>query len=105
MTNYAIVQTGGKQYRVQAGDTIRVESVPGDVGDLVELKDVLILSQDGQVTLGSPTVSGAKVVAEVVGKGKDEKVIIFKYKAKTRYRRKRGHRQPYTDLKVSSISI
>jgi large subunit ribosomal protein L21 len=105
MTNYAIVQTGGKQYHVQAGDTIRVESVPGDVGDVVELKDVLILSKDGQVTLGSPTVSGAKVVAEVVGKGKDEKVVIFKYKAKTRYRRKRGHRQPYTDLKVSSISI
>ena len=105
MVDYAIVQTGGKQYRVQAGDTIRVESLPGDEGDEVELDDVRMVSLDGNVTLGDPTVSGAKVTAEVAGKGKAGKIIVFKYKAKTRYRRKNGHRQPYTDLKVTGISL
>ena len=105
MADYAIVQTGGKQYRVQSGDTLRVESLPGDQGDLVELNDVLMVSKDGEVHVGAPTVPGAKVTAEVVGTGKGKKVIVFKYKAKTRYRKKNGHRQRYTDLKVTSISI
>lgn len=105
MADYAIVQTGGKQYRVQPGDTVRVESLPGDEGDEVELTDVLLVSRDGDVTVGAPTVPGAKVTAEVVGKGKGKKIIVFKYKAKTRYRRKNGHRQPYTELKVTGISV
>ena len=105
MADYAIVQTGGKQYRVETGDTIRVETLPGDEGDTVELDDVLMVSRDGTVTLGDPTVPGARVTTEVVGRGRDKKVIVFKYKAKTRYRRKNGHRQPYTDLKVTRISI
>lgn len=105
MTDYAIVQTGGKQYRVEPGDTVRVESLGGDEGDTVELDDVLMVSRDGDVTLGSPTVPGARVTTEVVGQGKGKKVIVFKYKAKTRYRRKNGHRQLYTDLKVVGISI
>ena len=100
---YAVIQTGGKQYRVQPGDTIRVESLPGDEGDEVELSDVLMVSRDGDVTLGNPTVAGAKVTAEVAGKGRGPKIIVFKYKAKTRYRRKNGHRQSYTDLKVTGI--
>ena len=105
MTEYAIVQTGGKQYRVQTGGVVRVESLPGDEGDLIELDDVLMISRDGAVTLGAPTIPGAKVTAEVVGTGKGKKVIVFKYKAKTRYRRKNGHRQPYTALRVTDISL
>ncbi len=104
MTTYAIVNTGGKQYRVQPGDTIRVESLSGDEGDLVELEDVRMVSDEGQVTLGSPTVAGAKVTAEILGRGKAKKIIVFKYKAKTRYRRKNGHRQLYTELRITDIS-
>ena len=104
MTNYAIFQSGGKQYRVQTGDTVRVESLPYEAGDTVELSDVLLVSSDGEVSVGTPTVPGAKVTAEVVGNGKGKKVIVFKYKAKTRYRRKNGHRQLYTALKVTGIS-
>ena len=102
---YAIVQAGGKQYRVQQGDTIRVESVLPDVGTTLELSDVLMVSEGGDVTLGTPTVPGAKVVAQVVDHGKAKKVTAFKYKAKTRYRRKRGHRQRYTDLSITGISL
>jgi len=104
LSTYAIVRTGGKQYRVEAGDTIRVESLPAEEGDTVELDDVLMLSTEDGVALGTPRVSGAKVTAEVVGKGKGKKIVIFKYKAKTRYRRRNGHRQLYTDLKVTGIS-
>ena len=105
MVDYAVVQTGGKQYRVQPGDTIRVESLPGDEGDTIDLNDVLMVSEDGKVTLGEPTVPGAKVTTEVTRKGKDKKIIVFKYKSKTRYRRKNGHRQLFTDLKVIDISV
>ena len=102
---YAIVNTGGKQYRVEPGDTVRVESLPGDQGDLIELEDVRLLSDDdGEVTLGAPNVDGAKVTAEVVAQGRSKKVIVFKYKAKTRYRRKQGHRQNFTELRVTDIS-
>jgi len=102
---YAIVNTGGKQYRMQPGDTVRVEYLPGDQGDLIELDDVRLLSDDdGDVTVGAPTVEGAKVTAEVVQQGRAKKVIVFKYKAKTRYRRKNGHRQNFTELRVTDIS-
>ena len=104
MTTYAIVNTGGKQYRVQPGDTIRVENLSGEEGDLVELEDVRMVSDEGEVTLGSPTVAGAKVTAEILGRGKAKKIIVFKYKAKTRYRRKNGHRQQYTELRITDIS-
>lgn len=105
MDDYAIVQTGGKQYRLQSGDTIKVESLRGDVGDLLELTDVRMISQDGQVTIGAPTVEGARVTTEVLGHGRGKKIIVFKYKAKTRYRRKNGHRQNYTELRVTDISL
>ena len=102
---YAIVNTGGKQYRVQPGDTVRVEYLPGDQGDLIELEDVRLLSDDdGEVAIGAPIVEGAKVTAEVVQQGRGKKVIVFKYKAKTRYRRKNGHRQNFTELRVTDIS-
>jgi large subunit ribosomal protein L21 len=105
MTTYAIVQTGGKQYQVQPGDTIRVESLPQGEGEKVELSDVRMVSNDGDVTLGTPTVSGATVTAEVAGHGRGKKVVVFKYKAKTRYRRKQGHRQSYTELTVTGITL
>ena len=104
MTDFAIVKAGGKQYRVSTGDTVRVESLPADQGDTVTLDDVLMLSLDGNVEVGNPTINGATVEAEVVGKGRDKKVIILKFKAKTRYRRKNGHRQHYTDLRVTNIN-
>ncbi len=103
MANYAIVHTGGKQYRVSTGDTIRVESIPGDIGDTVELTDVRMLSQEGQVTIGTPTVDGARVVTEISDSGKRKKIVVFKYKPKVRYRRKKGHRQHFTDLTVTDI--
>ena len=103
MSNYAIVHTGGKQYRVSTGDTIRVESIPGDIGDTVELTDVRMVSNEGQIQLGTPTVDGARVVTEISDSGKRKKIVVFKYKAKVRYRRKKGHRQLYTDLTVTDI--
>ena len=105
LVNYAIVQTGGKQYRVQKGDTIRVESLPGDDGEVVDLDEVVAITVDDKIRLGTPTVPGAKVVTEIVGQGKVKKVVVFKYKAKTRYRRKKGHRQSFTDLSVTNISF
>ena len=103
MADYAIVQTGGKQYRVATGDTIRVESIPGDIGDTVELNDVRMVSNDGQVTLGTPNVEGVRVVTEISERGKGKKITVLKYKPKVRYRRKKGHRQHYTDLTVTDI--
>jgi large subunit ribosomal protein L21 len=105
LTDYAVIQTGGKQYRVATGDTIRVESIPGDVGDTVELTDVRMVSSDGDVTLGAPTVDGARVVTEISESGKGKKIVVFKYKPKVRYRRKKGHRQLYTDLTVTDILL
>ena len=84
---------------------IRVESLPVYTGETVELDQVLMVSQDGNVKLGTPMVEGAKVTAEVTGRGKDKKIIVFKYKSKTRYRKKNGHRQLYTDLKVQDITV
>ena len=105
MSEYAIVKTGGKQYRVETGDTFRTESIPGDIGDTVELTDVLMVSQDGDVKLGSPNVEGAKVITEIEANGKGKKIIVFKYKSKTRYRRKNGHRQHYTRLMIQDIQL
>ena len=105
MADYAIIQTGGKQYRVTTGDTIRVESIHGDIGDTVELIDVRMVSNEGQVTLGTPNVEGARVVTEISESGKGKKITVLKYKPKVRYRRKKGHRQLYTDLTVTDIVL
>jgi large subunit ribosomal protein L21 len=105
LVDYAIVQTGGKQYRVSAGDTIRVELIAGDIGDTVELTDIRMVSADGEVQLGTPTVGGARVVTEITESGKGKKIVVLKYKAKIRYRRKKGHRQRYTDLTVTDIIL
>ena len=105
MNSFAIVETGGKQYRVHEGDTIRVESLDGDEGDTVSLDLVKLVSLNGETSVGTPNVEGAKVQAEVVNKGKGKKIEVFKYKAKTRYRRKNGHRQNFTDLRITDISV
>ncbi len=101
---YAIIETGGKQYRVQEGDVITVEKLTAEAGDQVELDKVLVLSDDNGVKVGSPYIEGAKVVAEVVENGKGKKIIVFKFKSKKDYRKKQGHRQPYTMLKIESLT-
>ena len=101
---YAVVDTGGKQYKVEVGQRIEVERLPGTEGDTIELDKVLMIVGDEGVTVGQPHIPGARVVAQVMGHYKDEKVIVFKYKNKTRYRRKVGHRQPRTRLAILGIS-
>ncbi len=100
---YAIVETGGKQYRVTEGQTLDVELLGVPEGDTVELDKVLLVGQDSGITVGTPYVDGAKVVADVAGEVKGEKLIIFKYKRKVRYRRKTGHRQHFTRIQITSI--
>jgi len=100
---YAIIETGGKQYRVNPGQTIDVERLDVAEGDTVELDRVLLIADGDRVVVGTPTVEGAKVVATSQGEGKGEKVIVFKYKPKVRYRKKTGHRQRYTRLVIDKI--
>ena len=102
---YAVVMTGGKQYRVSAGDKIRVEKLNAEAGSTISLDKVLVIGGEGETMVGAPYVAGACVEAEVVENGKADKVIIFKYKAKKDYRKKQGHRQPYTELKINGISV
>ena len=103
--DYAVFKTGGKQYRVQPGDTLDVELLPNAVDSIAEFGEVLALSDGGVVTIGAPLVEGAKVTAQVVSHYKDRKLMVFKYKAKNRYRRKRGHRQTYTRLRIRDIEL
>ncbi len=100
---YAIVRTGGKQYRVEEGRTLSVELLPAKEGSSVELKDVLLIDDDGKVTLGTPTIDGARVLADVESHGRAKKIIVFKYRAKVRTRKKTGHRQHLTNLAVTEI--
>jgi large subunit ribosomal protein L21 len=101
---YAVVRTGGKQYRVAPGDVIRVEKLPGDVGGQVDLDQVLLLADGDKLEIGRPVVAGARVRGEIVEQGRAPKILIFKYKRRKRYRRKAGHRQPYTAIKVTEIA-
>jgi large subunit ribosomal protein L21 len=100
---YAIVRTGGKQYRVEEGRAVTVERLPAAEGETVELRDVLLIADDGEVTVGTPLIEGARVVAHVDGQGRGKKLIVFKYKAKVRTRKKTGHRQALTQLTVQEI--
>ena len=101
---YAVVMTGGKQYRVSQGDVIYVEKLDVEVDSTVELNEVLVVSKEsGELVVGKPVVSGAKVTAKVLSQGKNKKIIVFKYKRKKDYRRKQGHRQPFTKLQIESI--
>ncbi|KJS22046.1 MAG: 50S ribosomal protein L21 [Clostridiaceae bacterium BRH_c20a] len=100
---YAIIETGGKQYKVQEGDTLKVELLDVEAGQPVEIDKVLMVSKDGQVIVGNPFVAGAKVTLKVAEHGRGKKIIVYKYKAKKNYRRKQGHRQPYTEVVVDKI--
>ena len=103
--DYAVFKTGGKQYRVKPGDTLDVEKLSVGVAAVAEFGEVLAISDGGDVTVGSPYVPGAKVLAQVQAHYTDKKLMVFKYKAKTRYRRKRGHRQDYTRLLIQDITV
>ena len=103
--DYAVFKTGGKQYRVQPGDTLDVELLPNQVNSIAEFDQVLALADDGEVTSGAPLVAGAKITAQVLSHYKDRKLMVFKIKAKNRYRRKRGHRQTYTRLLIQDIEL
>ncbi|MGL5346827.1 MAG: 50S ribosomal protein L21 [Peptostreptococcaceae bacterium] len=101
---YAIVKTGGKQYKVSEGDVLFVERIEANEGDVVTLNDVLAITKDGELVVGTPVVEGASVQAKVVEQGKAKKIIVYKYKAKKDYRRKQGHRQQYTKIVVEKIN-
>jgi len=101
---YAIIRTGGKQYQVAAGDTLRVEKLPGNVGDMVELDDVLLIADGDNVTVGQPVVDGARVTAKIVEQGQAKKVIVFKKKKRKGYQVKNGHRQYFTALSIEEIA-
>jgi large subunit ribosomal protein L21 len=100
---YAVIKTGGKQYRVSEGDRLRVEKLEGAIGDFVNFPEVLMLGGE-TVSIGLPLVSGAKVSAQIVSQGQGKKIIVFKMRRRKRYRRKAGHRQPFTELKITAVS-
>jgi large subunit ribosomal protein L21 len=100
---FAVVETGGKQYKVSPGQTVEVEKLPAEPGDTVELGRVLLISTDDETFVGAPLVEDAKVVARVAQLKRGPKLIIFRYKSKSRYRRKTGHRQDYTELTIQDI--
>ncbi len=100
---YAVIETGGKQYKVQEGDVLQVELLHAEAGETVEINKVLMVNKDGALTVGAPYVDGAKVTLKVEENGKGKKVVVFKFKAKKNYRRKKGHRQPFTKVTVEKI--
>ena len=100
---YAVIRTGGKQYRVTEGDRLRVEKLPGDVGSTLVIDDVLMLGGE-TVAIGKPVLAGAKVTATITGQDRAKKIIVFKFRRRKNYRRKNGHRQPYTELKITGVS-
>ncbi|QIT56253.1 50S ribosomal protein L21 [Aquisalimonas sp. 2447] len=101
---YAVIKTGGKQYRVSEGDILRVEKLDAEAGSSVEFDQVLLVSDGDDVKIGAPMLEGSKVQAEVTDAGKGEKVHIIKFKRRQNYRRHKGHRQPYTEVKITGIS-
>jgi large subunit ribosomal protein L21 len=104
---YAVIRSGGKQYRVSPGGSVRVEKLPGEVGSPVTLEDVLIVgpdaSEEGEVKIGAPNVDGARVTGTITAQGRGPKLTVFKMKRRKGYRRKRGHRQDYTEIRVDQI--
>ena len=102
---YAIIETGGKQYKVAEGDVIKVEKLAVEEGQEYSFDKVLVVAKDSDVTVGAPYVAGAKVSASVLGEGKAKKVIVYKYKSKKGFHKKKGHRQPLTELQIKAISL
>lgn len=101
----AVIATGGKQYWVKEGDIIKVEKLDQEKGERVEFDKVLMVNKDGEYIIGRPLVENAKVAGKVIRQGKARKIIVFKYKAKTRYRKKTGHRQPFTEVLIEEIKL
>lgn len=101
---YAVVKTGGKQYRVSAGEKLRIEQIPAEVGQEIVLEEVLVVAEDGALKMGTPLVAGAKVRARVLKHGRGEKVRIFKLNRRKHYRRSQGHRQNYTEIEILGIA-
>ncbi|MBL8945163.1 MAG: 50S ribosomal protein L21 [Myxococcales bacterium] len=99
----AIVRTGGKQYRIETGVVLRVEKLEGEVGSKIELGDVLLVGRGADAVIGMPTVAGAKVTGTITAQGKHPKVIVYKFRRRKNYRRKRGHRQFFTEIKIENI--
>lgn len=102
---YAIIRTGGKQFRVEPGTTLRIPSLPGDAGAKIEFNDVLLGSDGKASKVGVPTLSGAKVTGEIVKQGRGEKIIVFKFKRRKNYSRKQGHRQGFTEVRIKDIKL
>ena len=101
---YAVIKTGGEQYRVAQGDRLRVEKLAGNVGDTVTLGEVLLVGEGDGVKVGAPMVNGAKVAAKIIAQDRGKKIIIFKFRRRKNYRRKTGHRQPFTALEITGIT-
>lgn len=101
---YAIIETGGKQYKVQEGDVVFVEKLVAEEGSTVTFDKILAVSKEGAMSFGAPVMNGVSVSGKVLGHGKEKKVIIFKYKPKKGYRKKQGHRQPYTKVQIEKIN-
>ncbi|HSL93172.1 MAG TPA: 50S ribosomal protein L21 [Bacillota bacterium] len=101
---FAIIETGGKQYRVKEGDIIRVEKIDITKGDVVEFADVLAVGGDEDVSWGAPTLPGVTVTAKVLDQGRGPKIVVFRYRAKSNHRRRKGHRQPFTAVEIQSIN-
>ena len=102
---YAVVSTGGKQYKVQEGETLNVEKLPGEEGSQVSFDRVLMYSDDENLTVGKPVIENAVVSAHIIEQGKAKKILVFKYKRRKRFRRKQGHRQAFTKVKIDSIAV
>ena len=100
---YAVVRSGGKQYRVHEGGSVKLDRLPGEPGDAVELGDVLLMADGDAITVGSPTVAGARVLGTIAEQGRAAKIVVFRYKAKTRSRKKTGHRQQFTRVVIDDI--
>jgi large subunit ribosomal protein L21 len=103
--NYAIFRTGGKQFRAEPGKTLRIPSLSAEAGSKVEFGDVLLGSDNGNVRLGVPALSGAKVTGEIVKHGLGEKIVVFKFKRRKNYAKKQGHRQGYTEVRITDITL
>jgi large subunit ribosomal protein L21 len=101
---YAVFRTGGKQYRARQGERLRVERLDAAVGDAIEFDQVLMVGEGADVKVGAPLVAGGKVAGKVVAQGKDDKIMIVKFRRRKHYRRVKGHRQPFTEVEITSIS-
>ena len=101
---YAIMKTGGKQYKVGEGNIIKVEKLPAEVGEKITFEEIIFLTDgEGNVKIGDPNISGARVIAEVLEQGRAKKIVVYKYKRRKNYHKKQGHRQPFTKIKIEKI--